>query len=283
MRTVLRQKPSTGAVMAAQLIASMLFVGLLVVMVVTAGTAPAAASEVANCTYLDGVWDEATDTCTVDEIWLDGWGLHVPMTMTLAVTGNFTNAATIIGPGPGVLTIDDVVVDGHLIISGTATNYGPVYVNGHLTIAGDWYDGGEFRDVWDEIRHIWVDSSAIGHITNDGALTSLGYAGFSFGLTNRGVWTNTGDVHAGGVVRNRGSMTHTGTLTITGQLLNQGNAHMPGGLTNQGEVWNWGVLSGSIANHGPLYNFGVLSATVTGDGPVYILDHNSYLPLVTPR
>ena len=90
-------------------------------------------------------------------------------------------------------------------------------------------------------------------------------------------------MHAGGVVRNRGSMTHTGTLTITGQLLNQGNAHMPGGLTNQDEVWNWGVLSGSIANHGPLYNFGVLSATVTGDGPVYILDHNSYLPLVTPR
>ncbi|MEZ4611845.1 MAG: hypothetical protein R2838_16655 [Caldilineaceae bacterium] len=42
--------------------------------------------------------------------------------MTLAVTGNFTNAATVIGPAPVSCTIDDVIVDGHLIISGTATN-----------------------------------------------------------------------------------------------------------------------------------------------------------------
>ena len=280
MRTILMRKPGVGATAGAPLVASMLAGSLLLVMALITGTAPAEAADVADCTHLGGVWDEATDTCTVDQIWLDGWGLHVPPTMTLAVTGSFTNAATIIGPGPGVLIIDDVVVDGHLIISGTAISDGPVYVNGRLTIAGSWYDAGTYRYVCDEIRGFCVESSTTGHITNGGVLTSTGSAWLPAGLTNRGVWVNAGSVHADGDVHNRGSMTHTGTLTITGRLLNQGDAHVPGGLTNQGEVWNWGMVSGSIANHGPLYNAGVLSATVTGAGPVYMLDHDSYLPRV---
>lgn len=260
---------------------AILLLGSLLLVMCLAGDAQATTRwDAVDCTRMGGMWDEATATCTVDQIWLDGWGLHVPLTMTLAVTDNFTHAATIIGPGPGVLIIDDVVVDGHLIISGTMTNEGPVFVYGRLTLAGTWFDQDTYRYVCDEVRGFCVESSTIGRVYNHGQWQSSGYASMPFGFVNDGAWSNAGDIATEGEVVNRGTMTNTGTMTIAYQLLNEGSVKSAGTLVNTGTIWNLGTLTGTVVNDGTILNMGVLSATVGGSGRVVMLTEHSFLPYV---
>lgn len=220
-------------------------------------------------TSLQGDWDSA----------FDAWNLYVPPTMTLVITGAFLNTPVIIGPGPGVLFIEDIIIDGHLVIVDEAINYGPVEVNGRLTISGSW-------DNLDENRYacgliMCVSSHVEGYVTNRGQLFSHGNLFMPFGATNEGEWRNTGMVCSNGTLINRGQFTNTGTISVAGVMRNMGQAYSPGLLVNQGVIFNSGLLTGIIENDGIIYSTGILSATIEGDGPVYLLSEHAYLPQIS--
>lgn len=249
-----------------------------------------------ECTRLGGTPQSDGTTCIVADLRTDGSGLRVPATMTLAVGGTLLNDPIIIGPGPGVLHIDLVTVDGELVISGTAENYGPVQINGRLVVSGSWTDGSEMRYVCDEIRDICGYSWVEGYITNAGAVENRGSLYAPAGATNHGQWLNDGVLAVGGTLensggminagtfstpgtlRNRGALTNTGTMTLTGWTLNRGTLRSTGLLANRGALYNWGRLEGRILNHGVIYSMGVLSATIEGEGSVYEQPEALYLP-----
>jgi hypothetical protein len=219
--------------------------------------------------------------CTADAAGVSGWNLYVPPTTTLVITGTFLNEATIIGPGPGTLFIEVIVIDGHLVIADEAINYGPVEVNGRLTISGSWSNLEASRYACSEIYDICVDSRVEGYVTNRGQLFSHGSLSMPYGVTNEGEWRNTGTVDSGGSLINRGQFTNTGTISVTGAMRNMGQVYSPGLLVNQGVILNSGLLTGTIENNGAIYSRGVLSATIGGDGPVYLLSERAYLPQIS--
>ena len=200
--------------------------------------------------------------------------------MTLIISDTFTNEPDIIGPGPGVLYIEDIIVDGHLVIVNEAVNYGPVWVNGRLTISGTWVNMEESRSACSPV-HGCVDSSVEGFVTNRGVWINRGEISMPFGTVNEGDWWNAGTVDAGGTLVNRSLFTSTGIITTTGTTWNMGQIHSPGMLVNQGTIFNIGLLSGTIVNDGVIYSMGVLSGTLEGDGPVYLLQEHVYLPRVS--
>lgn len=202
-----------------------------------------------RCDWLDGMWDSATSTCTA---------------------------------GTVSIIIDDVIVDGALIISGTAINDGPVYVNGRLQVHRAWQDRIRSEYTCDDFRGVCVYTSTAGRIVNRGTWENWGEARLPSGLSNHGRLINQGLLEAGAIVDNRGTLTNTGTLTFTNTLRNHGSINSTGMLATQHKLWNWGTLTGTIANDGIIYNLGVLSATIEGDGVVLHLEHHVYLPLL-PR
>lgn len=232
-----------------------------------------------TCPPNTGDWDELTGTCTVDEFSTFSWGLHVPPTMTLVITDTFLNQPEIIGPGPGAVTIYDVIIDGHLVIVNDAVNYGPVLVNGRLTISGTWVNMEESHSGCS--IHGCADSHVEGVVTNRGQWISNGHLSMPYGAVNEGDWWNGGTASIDGTVINRGHLTNTGIATTTGTIWNMGQIHSPGLLVNQGTIFNTGLLSATIANDGVIYSMGVFSGTIEGDGPVYRLQEHVYLPRVS--
>ena len=210
----------------------------------------------------------------------DEASLYVPVSTTLVVSDTFFNVPYIIGPGPGVMQIDDVIIDGHLVINDGADNYGPVIVKGQLTTRGHWHDDSEWRYVCDPIRDICVDSAVRGYVTNRGLWHSSGTAFLPHGVTNEGHWQNSALVDTGGVLFNTGWMTNSGQILVSDVMWNWGVASNAGLLVNKGTIFNWGTLSGEIDNHGTLYSMGELSATVDGSGSVHQLTRHTYFPFI---
>ena len=209
-----------------------------------------------------------------------GRDLFVPITATQVLTDGFSNLPYVIGPGPGVLQIDDVIVDGDLTVLGRGENYGPIYVNGRLTISGTWDNLSDTRSVCDPIRDICVDSVVAGVIVNRGVWGSRGLLAMPYGVTNTGAWDNGAAVTGDGLWINAGQITNTGVITLFGTLLNSGRLGGSGLLVNQGVIHNTGVLTGAVTNHGLIVDTGVLSATMQGPDQVIALHDHLYLPWI---
>lgn len=209
-----------------------------------------------------------------------GSDFHVPVKATLVFTDTFFNAGFIVGPGPGVLMIDDVIVDGHLVIRNGAINYGPILVNGQLTTQGVWQDASEAHLACDPIRDICVDSWINGHVTNRGLWNSDGLANMCYGITNEGQWRNNATIEVQGTLNNSGWVTNTGQISVNHTLWNRGVFANPGLLENRGTIFNWGILTGQIENDGVIFAKGIVSATVEGDGSVVLLDRHVYIPFM---